>query len=132
MSGRRERLRQVLRRDRPYLVALLGLLVLLAVMAVGPLQSYTAAAEQVDSLIVARDQLAAEVGELERERGRLHDPGYVELLAREQLGLVKPGEIPFVVVTPAPDLQQAGVATPNGEEGSWLSRFWQALAEVWR
>lgn len=34
--------------------------------------------------------------DLEAERDRLLDPAYVEKLAREQLGLVKPGEAPYV------------------------------------
>lgn len=34
--------------------------------------------------------------ELQAERDRLQTPSYVEKLAREQLGLVKPGEVPYV------------------------------------
>lgn len=34
--------------------------------------------------------------ELQEERNRLSTPAYVEKLAREQLGLVKPGEIPYI------------------------------------
>lgn len=33
---------------------------------------------------------------LQAERKALHDPKYVEKLAREELGLVKPGEIPYI------------------------------------
>lgn len=33
---------------------------------------------------------------LQAERDRLLTPAYVEKLAREQLGLVKPGELPYV------------------------------------
>jgi cell division protein FtsB len=126
-----ERLRVVLRRDRPYLLALLALLILLAVMAIGPLHSYTAAAQQVDGLVAARDQLAERVVDLERERERLQDPDHIELLAREQLGLVKPGEIPFVVVTPEPDLRQLQEQAEQ-RDGWWLRRLWRAAVERWR
>lgn len=34
--------------------------------------------------------------ELQAERERLLAPAYVEKLAREQLGLVKPGEVPYI------------------------------------
>jgi cell division protein FtsL len=128
----RERVRVVLQRDRPYLLALLALLILLAVMAIGPLHSYTAAAGQVDELVAARDQLSAEVAELERERERLDDPEHIELLAREQLGLVKPGEIPFVVVAPEPDLEQVGAPSQPPAGGSWVERVWRAVAKLWR
>ncbi|CUH96461.1 putative membrane protein [Propionispora sp. 2/2-37] len=33
---------------------------------------------------------------LNEERSRLHDRAYVEKIAREELGLVKPGEVPYV------------------------------------
>ena len=33
---------------------------------------------------------------LNEERNALQDPKYVEKLAREELGLVKPGEIPYL------------------------------------
>ena len=33
---------------------------------------------------------------------RLHTPEYIERLAREQLGLVKPGEIPVILIRPTP------------------------------
>lgn len=34
--------------------------------------------------------------ELEAEKQRLQDPKEIEALAREKLGLVKPGEVPYV------------------------------------
>lgn len=33
---------------------------------------------------------------LSEERDRLNTSGYVEKLAREELGLVKPGEVPYI------------------------------------
>ena len=34
--------------------------------------------------------------ELEQEKEKLQDPKNIETVAREQLGLVKPGEVPYV------------------------------------
>lgn len=55
------------------------------------------------------DRLTREVGALRRENAqlredirRLHTPQYIERLAREQLGLVRPGEIPIILVRPTP------------------------------
>lgn len=42
------------------------------------------------------DQAKTVNQELKAERDRLMAPAYVEKLAREQLGLVKPGEAPIV------------------------------------
>ncbi|HEV8338638.1 MAG TPA: septum formation initiator family protein [bacterium] len=55
------------------------------------------------------DRLSRELGTLRRENAqlreeirRLHTPQYIERLAREQLGLVRPGEIPIILVRPTP------------------------------
>ena len=34
--------------------------------------------------------------QLSDEKGRLAKPAYIEKIAREELGLVKPGEVPYV------------------------------------
>ena len=47
-------------------------------------------------------RLQRENAQLREEIRRLHTPQYIERLAREQLGLVKPGEIPIIVVRPTP------------------------------
>ncbi|MBP2640721.1 MAG: Septum formation initiator [Firmicutes bacterium] len=47
----------------------------------------------------AREELAAVKQmnqQLQQERSQLSTPEYVEKLAREELGLVKPGEIPYI------------------------------------
>ncbi len=46
--------------------------------------------------------LRRENAQLREEIRRLHRPQYIERLAREQLGLVKPGEIPVILVHPTP------------------------------
>lgn len=89
--------------DRPYLLALLLLVGLIAGMAIGPLQLFTAAADRVDGLEAERDALMQEVERLEDRTRDLEDPEEVELLARAELGLVKPGEVPYIVVTPETD-----------------------------
>ena len=42
--------------------------------------------------------LEARTATLTRQAQQLKDPTHLELIARECLGMVKPGEIPFVVV----------------------------------
>lgn len=61
---------------------------------------------------------------LREEMKLLHTPQYVEKLAREQLGLVKPGEISLLIVQapadPPPPRQDQPRPDPAG-------RFWQFL-----
>lgn len=41
-------------------------------------------------------QLQQKKEQLEKEKEQLEDPNYVESVARDSLGLVKPGEVPYV------------------------------------
>jgi cell division protein FtsB len=140
-SGRRPRggrhgLRHLLQGERLYLLALVLVVTVVGAMALGPLQSYTAAADRVDALERTRDQLRSEVDALEERQERLQDPEELELLARSELGLVKPGEIPFVVVTPDDELvpvrpQADATAEGDGDEGGpWYRQLGRALADL--
>lgn len=121
----------MLKGDRLYLLALVAVVTVMAAMAVGPLQNYTAAADRVENLERTRDQLREEVDTLEQRRERLEDPEELELLARSELGLVKPGEIPFVVVAPDEGSEQVrpGEEPGDGDGDPWYRRLGRWLAE---
>jgi cell division protein FtsB len=79
---------------------LLAIVVLLGAMAVGPYADYTAARGRVDTLTDEQLGLLEAVDTLESERTRLEDPVSLEEEARSQLGMTRPGEIPYIVVNP--------------------------------
>ena len=126
-------LRRAVAGDRPYVVAFFVLLAVLTMMVVGPLQSYTAAAERVRDLEAARTDLQTRVGELQVRQTRLQDPEELELLARQRLGLVKPGEIPYVVSDGEPETEQV---RPDGRpltppaDPTLLQRIGSAFASL--
>ncbi len=62
-----------------------------------------------------RDELRRENAELREEIRLLNTPEYIERLAREQLGLVRPGEIAVILVRPTP--APAPPAAPDREAG---------------
>lgn len=64
---------------------------------------------------------------LREEMRLLQTPQYIEKLAREQLGLVKPGEISLFILQ-APAKLQPSPAALNQDRTSWLTRLWRALA----
>lgn len=133
--ARRGRLRRATAGDRVYVLGLFVLVILLAAMAMGPLQSYTGAADRVDGLAESRDRLHDEVDLLEDRRDRLHDLEEVELMARSQLGLVKPDEVPFVVVTPEPELDQVhpdANQEPGRPDGAWYRRLGRWIGDLFR
>lgn len=52
--------------------------------------------EQEAELFQERDRLEKEKAELETKKEELEDPAKLEKKARDDLGLVKPGEVPYV------------------------------------
>jgi cell division protein FtsB len=67
----------------------------LAIAAAGPVRNFMAQRDQIDRLEARINQLEAERTRLNHELDRIHDPEYVEELAR-CMGMVRPGEISFV------------------------------------
>ena len=122
------------RDERPFLIALFGLLVVIGAMAVGPLRSLSAANDRVDELTRERDVLAEEVSELEEQRADLNDPDEQEVYAREQLGLVKPGEMPYVVLpdpnAPPPGGDGAAEEAEPPAPSPWYERLVDALTSI--
>ncbi|MGH2663892.1 MAG: FtsB family cell division protein [Actinomycetota bacterium] len=78
-------------------VVLAGVVVLLGIASVGVLRQFFDQRAEIDRLERQVEALVEERGDLTRQIERLHDPEYLERLARECLGMVRPGEIAFVV-----------------------------------
>ncbi|MDQ3029578.1 MAG: cell division protein FtsL [Actinomycetota bacterium] len=128
-------LRQATSGDRPYVVGLFVLIAVLAIMLVAPARSLTAAADRADDLSAQRSLLTERADELERRRQQLRDPEEIELLAREQLGMVRPGEIPYVVTSPQGDgerLELDGRATLASDSVPWYRRLGEAFGQLFR
>lgn len=86
-------------------------------------------------LIRERDELLRQRAQAREEIRLLNTPEYIERIAREQLGLVRPGEIAIMLAPPTP--AQAPIMRPpaqpgHSEErqgGSWL---WLLLVRLWQ
>ncbi|MEX0869589.1 MAG: septum formation initiator family protein [Nitriliruptoraceae bacterium] len=116
------------RGDRPYVFAVLGALVVAGLLLMGPAERYLETRARVERLQMTADVLDREVGALEQRVDDLHDPTYIELLAREQQGFVREGEIPYRIVPPA--AEQPGVESPEPvpqRAPRWYERAWDAM-----
>ena len=72
--------------------------VLLLTLAVSPLRSYLRERGELAGLERSTEQLQAQNVQLGRRVGELQDPAVLERLARQCLGLVRPGETAFITV----------------------------------
>jgi cell division protein FtsB len=75
-----------------------AVILMLGATAIVPLRQYLAQRSQIGGLERKIEVLIQERSRLERRIERLQDPAELERIARECLGMVKPGEIAFVAV----------------------------------
>lgn len=114
----------------------LGASLVMAVLFIGvalasgliPFRQVFAQEESLDLAISQRNALAAENLRLEQQVAALQTPAEVERLAREQFGLVLPGEIAFVAVPVEDTAADLAVPFPVFEERvSWWDRLWDFI-----
>jgi cell division protein FtsB len=103
-GGRARRPRRRLpRADRTLIAVLVSSIVVGLLILAGPMELRLAARDRVTTLEAQLAALDAENVRLTERRDDLRDPEVVELLAREQQGLVRPGEVPYVLTPPPVD-----------------------------
>lgn len=115
-AAQARRARRATDRHRMYGLGMVLLILVLGAMALGPYADYTAAQDRVQTLVAERTALDDAVAELESEAARLEDPAALEEPAREDLGLARPGEIPYIVVNPPTEQPAALNVLPEGED----------------
>lgn len=113
-------------------VALLAALVLGGVVLSGPVQSYLDARDRVAALEAKAEALDDANAELEQRVEDLNDPLNIELLAREQQGFVRPGEVAYSLAPPEVDRPRITEPreTPPPPPAPWYVRVWQAVRGV--
>jgi cell division protein FtsB len=82
----------------------------------------------VEVLEARLEALREENERLEREAHRLGDPAELEVLARERLGLVRPGEQAYVIEPTDPEPHD----TDEGAGASVFSRAWEWIRSLVR
>ncbi len=66
----------------------------------GPVRTYFGQRTEMKQLKATEQQLRAQIAELEQQKIKLSDPVFIAAQARERLGFVMPGEIPYQVQLP--------------------------------
>jgi cell division protein FtsB len=104
----------------------IGTVVALLIAAVSPARQLL---KQNERISTEREKLAALQSEnqrLEKRLERLNNSDYLEKVAREELGMVQPGEISYVVVPPAA-VQEEQLPTPPPP---WYKRLWRWITGI--
>ena len=85
----------------PQIVAVFLFMALLVAMVIEPARQLLAQRDRVAEQSGILSSLERSNGRLRQKIDRLKDPDFIEQRAREQAGLVLPGEVPIVVMPPS-------------------------------
>lgn len=114
--------------DRPLVVMILLVTVVALMMLSGPFQSFLDARERVEGLEAQAAALEDANARLAQRAEDLRDPRHLELLAREQQGMIMPGEEAYVVVPPEVDRPRiAEDVTAAEPDRPWYRTLWESI-----
>jgi cell division protein FtsB len=88
-----------------------------------PVRVYLAQQAQIDQLRASQEAQRQRIESLKQQIARWSDPNYIIMQARTRLGLVRKGELLFVV-QPDPSTGD-GKATPT--HPSWSTQMWSSI-----
>jgi len=99
----------------------------------GPIRTYFAQRTEMKQLAAAEATMRSQISDLEQQKTKLGDPVYIASQARERLGFVMPGDIPYQVQLPpgaasaVPDEQHAEAAKSTNP---WYTSLWHTVADT--
>ncbi|MUL49579.1 septum formation initiator family protein [Mycobacterium sp. CBMA293] len=113
--------------------AILAVVVCILTLTIaGPVRTYFAQRTEMQQLSTAEAQLRSQISNLEQQKVKLADPVYIAAQARERLGFVMPGDIPYQVQLP-PGAVTAPVApapSPTAKSNQpWYTALWHTIAD---
>ncbi len=98
----------------------------------GPVRTYFAQRTEMNQLKMVEAQLRSQIADLEQQKIKLADPVFIAAQARERLGFVMPGDIPYQVQLPP----TAAVEPDTGPEAPtaintdpWYTSLWHTIAD---
>ena len=100
----------------------------------GPVRTYFAQRTEMRQLADSEARLRVQIADLQQQKVKLGDPVFIAAQARERLGFVMPGDIPYQVQLPpgaappaaAPDANPATL--PSGQP--WYTNLWHTIADA--
>jgi cell division protein FtsB len=99
----------------------------------GPVRTYLAQRTEMKQLAASEAALRRQIANLEQQKVKLADPAYIAAQARERLGFVKPGDIPYQVQLPpsaAPPAEPGTQPAPAATNDPWYTSLWHTIADT--
>src|ERR1700761_288815 len=98
----------------------------------GPVRTDFAQRTEMKQLPASEAALRSQIADLEQQKVKLADPAYVAAQARERLGFVMPGEIPYQVQLPpnaAMPAEPGSTPTAATSNDPWYTALWHTIAD---
>lgn len=112
---------------------LAAVICVLTLTIAGPVRTYFAQRTEMNQLAASEAALRRQIADLEQKKMKLGDPAYIAAQARERLGFVMPGDIPFQVQLPptaaVPPQPGAETAKPANND-PWYTSLWHTIADA--
>jgi cell division protein FtsB len=112
---------------------LAAVICVLTLTIAGPVRTYFGQRTEMNQLKATEAQLRTQIANLEEQRVKLADPVFIAAQARERLGFVMPGDIPYQVQLP-PDAAVPGAPgsepTAKKSDQPWYTALWHTIADA--
>ncbi|OBH49487.1 FtsB family cell division protein [Mycobacterium mantenii] len=112
---------------------LAAVICVLTLTIAGPVRTYFAQRTEMNQLAATEATLRRQVADLEQRKAKLGDPAYIAAQARERLGFVKPGDIPFQVQLPPSAAEPTQPGSPSAKPANsdpWYTSLWHTIADA--
>ena len=99
----------------------------------GPVRTYFAQRTEMKQLAASEAALRQQIADLQQQKVKLADSAYIAAQARERLGFVKPGDVPYQVQLPPSAAVPAGPGTqpaPAATNDPWYTSLWHTIADT--
>jgi len=112
---------------------LAAVICVLTLTIAGPVRTYFGQRTEMKQLEATEKQLRSQITDLEEQKVKLADPVFIAAQARERLGVVMPGDIPYQVQLPAtaavPGAPGSEPVTANKDQ-PWYTSLWHTIADA--
>ncbi|CAJ1494792.1 septum formation initiator family protein [[Mycobacterium] kokjensenii] len=114
-------------------VILAAVMCVLTLTVAGPVRTFFAQHAEMKQQSELESTLHRQITDLQQQKANLDDPAHIRAQARQRLGFVMPGEIPYQVQLPGPVEVEAepgaeALIAPSGDP--WYTSLWHTIADA--
>lgn len=114
-------------------VILAAVMCVLTLTVAGPVRTFFAQHAEMKQQSQLEATLHSQIADLQQQKANLDDPAHIRAQARQRLGFVMPGEIPYQVQLPeTADVPGEPGAEPTlgPSDDPWYTALWHTIADV--